>query len=516
MTQSRMGRSRAPEIAAAALALFLWGCPGSCATPAPKDAAPPVVLDGRLDPAEWGGKRLRADGRDIFVRLSLPKALTLQAADESVVVLLDVDGDPTTGSGLEYVQGETEYGAEIAIVFSPPGERPRLGGRSGEGVAVLLLPDGDGVPRRTAHDDFDFVFAPTVASRDFELRLSRGPVDRPEIAEALVSGTIAAHVLLVAKDTSLAWEESLGSLELPPLSAAEPSSPRTAASVPARRDDALRVVSWNVLFASPAKKPEPFARVLRALDPDVVLVQEWERASAADLESWFETNVGAEWNALDSEGWGVAVVARGALTRLGPARLARPREAPADAFRSDEAMRVAAAVVDTRLGRVAVGSIHLKCCGGDGSPEDRARVAEARLLRDTLASALAELGAEAPTLRILGGDLNLVGSDRPLEALASRLGADGGDLEIAEGRVLGDRAVYTWRGRRSRFTPGRLDYLLYGGGEVVEAFALDTARLSDAALIDAKIERDDSAASDHLALVLDVRPSSNRSVTEAP
>jgi len=74
--------------------------------------------------------------------------------------------------------------------------------------------------------------------------------------------------------------------------------------------------------------------------------------------------------------------------------------------------------------------------------------------------------------------------------------------------VLGDRAAYTWIQPWSRFSPGRLDWLLYDGSQATaaRAFALDVPRLDDAARTAAGLERDDGAASDHLPLVLDLRP----------
>ena len=56
------------------------------------------------------------------------------------------------------------------------------------------------------------------------------------------------------------------------------------------------------------------------------------------------------------------------------------------------------------------------------------------------------------------------------------------------------------------FTQGRLDWILYSDStlKVVNAFTLDTARLSDAALERMGFERDDSRASDHLPVVVDV------------
>jgi len=375
---------------------------------------------------------------------------------------------------------------------------------------VLPAQDPGEAPQPLPHEALDLVFAPTYAARDFELRVSRRVRGRPGLSAALADGTVSARLIGVGGDGSLRWSKSLGSVDLPPLA---PVPERFRATIPGRPDDAVRVVSWNVRFATPQRRPAPFARVLHALAPDVVLVQEWEKATASELRAWFETHLGGVWHAVDSAGWGVAVVARGPLERLGPARIERPEDAPADRFRPDQALRLSAAIVQTRLGPLAAASMHLKCCGPAGGPQDRARIAEARAIRATLRRALAALGGGGPVVRVIGGDLNLVGSRTPLDVLRRGLAAGGGDLAIARTDVLGDRALYTWRGAGSRYSPGRLDFLLYGGAEEVAAFVVDPSRLPDGVLASSGLRRDDAAASDHLALVLDVRPPPASSAT---
>lgn len=498
---------RSPRILVALFAIVAClARPGSAwCEPALRSGPLSPVIDGDL--GEWPeGTLLRADGHDLFVRVSLPGEITLQAAPYSLGLLLDVDGDPSTGSGLDGVQGDTsDAGAELAVVFSPPGVSSRSVGRGNEGVAALLLPDRgqDRAAEPVPHADLDLVFSPTYAAKDFEVRLSRRPRGQPELAAALTEGRVSARLVGVDREDSLAWSKPLGTVELPSLGA---EGPRVAARLPARPPDAIRIVSWNVLFATPMREPKPFARILRALDPDVVLVQEWERADAARLRTWFEEHVSGQWHALDSPGWGVAVISRGPLERLGPARVERPAEAPPDTFRPDQSLRLAAAVVETRLGPIAVASMHLKCCGPAGGLQDRARIAEAGRIRQTLADALEALGEARPTVRVFGGDLNLVGSREPLDVLKGGLARDGRDLEVARIEVLGDRALYTWRGVGSRYSPGRLDFLTFGGASAAGAYAVDTARLSQEVRAAAGLEADDSAASDHLALVLDVRP----------
>ena len=168
-------------------------------------------------------------------------------------------------------------------------------------------------------------------------------------------------------------------------------------------------------------------------------------------------------------------------------------------------MRFAGALVSTPLGYLAASSVHLKCCGSSGSPEDQMRISEAGAINRSLAEALS---MEPAALRIIGGDLNLVGSRPPLDVLRNGLDADGSDLEIADARDLGDSAYITWREDGNAFSPGRLDWAVYSGSAVRTArcFVLDARLLSDRALEVNGLDRTDADASDHLPLVVDLIP----------
>jgi endonuclease/exonuclease/phosphatase family metal-dependent hydrolase len=166
-------------------------------------------------------------------------------------------------------------------------------------------------------------------------------------------------------------------------------------------------------------------------------------------------------------------------------------------------VRFIAGIVETPAGDMGVASVHLKCCGSAESPEDERRLAEAESINAELAQAF----AEAP-IRVVGGDLNLVGSPEAMHVLRSGLDVDGADLTVAEALVLGDRIATTWSNPRGRFAPSRLDFALVGDAAagVSQAFVLDSRILTNAALSEAGLEGADTDASDHLPLVVDIRP----------
>ncbi len=143
--------------------------------------------------------------------------------------------------------------------------------------------------------------------------------------------------------------------------------------------------------------------------------------------------------------------------------------------------------------------------GSAGSSEDQQRISEAGAINRSMLEALS---VEPVQMRIISGDLNLVGSRPPLDVLRNGLDADGSDLEIADARVLGDAAYTTWREDGNIFTPGRLDYAVYSGSAVrqARAFVLDARVLSDRALDIAGLDPTDTDASDHLPMVIDLMP----------
>lgn len=456
-------------------------------------------------PSSFGA---HADGEFLYLRFTLPEKVTLQGAPVPVRLFLDLDDDPETRhAGLQQTSG---LGADLVVTFSPA----RPGGGRGGGVGIEGKGEGISVGGQSPTPGrLGLIFAPTTESSSFELRLKRpdGPtrpapeslslrlaVGRGDQSDRADRGSNPHHGS--ERKTEVAWESEILRVLLPPRSAERRLAPAIVAHLPTH----LRVVSWNVLFARPMSNPAPFARIFRALDPDVVLLQEWEKVDDLSLAAWFDTHVpkSTPWHARTSAGWGVALVSRTPLERLGVAAVDRPDGAPADDFRPDQSLRVVAARTQTRLGAVVMASIHLRCCGYAGSWQDQARIAETTAIHEMLESVF---DAEK-SIRVVGGDLNLVGSRQPLEILARGLGRGGGDLQPAQALVLGDVAYHTWRDPRSRFTPGRLDWILYDptAAREVTSFVFDTRGLQPEALARSGLEIGDSDASDHLALVLDL------------
>ena len=454
-------------------------------------AAPPIDLDGAFD--EWPEDRQAvADERFIYLQLGTPEVVTLQQAPWTIRVLVDTDASAATGRRPAW---NDEIGAELRLDMSPP-----YNGAVGNGVGAAWI--GDDRETQISRASSVFAWAPTHAEDAFELRIDRAELN-------LEGGPIVLQIVALDASGDPVWTREPVRIDLP----ARASAPVAVdATIPAKPDGAVRVLSWNVLWGSPMANPEPFDRVIHALEPDVILLQEWDDrnrdappVTEEELEKWFNYHEDTPvWSALKGGERGVAIVSRHPLERI-ETRTLRPDPADDSQVAIDRGIRVAAARIRTPAGELVAASLHLKCCGGFGGPEDSQRMAEARAIRATIRDAV---NARRPAMVVVGGDYNLVGSPEPLAMIADDTDSDGSDLVAADTRHLAGRVRFTWRQEGDRFPPGRLDYALVGdaGASIANAFIFDAESIADAALADIGVERSDTAVSDHLPLVVDILP----------
>lgn len=480
---SGMNASRHPTLLLACLALL---APTAA-------AAPPIDLDGRLN--EWADQPLAvADERAVYLRLDTPDTVTLQQAPWTVSVLIDADDSGETGQRLAW--DDAGMGVDLRLQMSPPYE-----GAIGNGVSIVRHAGGDTNPASTSTVAGAFAWAPTHAADAFEIRIDRAALH--------LRGPLTLRVAAFDSDGNTVWTRDPVRLDPPPLAE---NVFHADAEIPAKPDGAIRVVSWNVLWGSPMRNEESFDRFMRALRPDVLLLQEWDDRdrdsppySEKEIADWFNyTEDEPVWSAIKGGERGVSVVSRFPLERI-DTRTLKPAPAGDPEVDMDRGVRVAAARVRTPLGDLVAASLHLKCCGGFNGFEDAQRLAEARAIRETLRG---EVRADPPAMVVVAGDFNLVGSPAPRVMLASGTDADGSDLALADTVNLGRRLRVTWRNEGDRFPPGRLDYALVGdaGARIVNAFILDTASLSDDALREAGLQRHDTDISDHLPMIIDLAP----------
>ncbi|MEO0512918.1 MAG: endonuclease/exonuclease/phosphatase family protein [Planctomycetota bacterium] len=444
-----------------------------------------ITPDGAL--GDWPeGLYATADGVWLHGRFEFQREVTLHGAPFSTLVHIDADADTKTG---EQIDG---MGVDLVVEFSPtraPGVRrwgPEITTHTDRGGSVI-----DSM-------QIDFHAAPTASSRTFEYRLRRDLL--ADVLGLDPESTRAMAVRVVTPDgvRAIPSASAITRVEMPPLEAAVSGEP-----LPARPEGAVRVMTWNVLWGSPVESPGAFARILTATRPDIVLVQEWGRdgVSDRDIASWFDSHAawGGSWTAAKPiDVWGAAVLTHHTMTGTGPEAVY------ADGTRWDFPVRVAAATIQVDGGpSLAVASTHLKCCGHLGSDEDHRRLVEASAINNALRALADSTNADHI---LLGGDFNTDGTLAMLDVATMGLDDDGTTLDHAEPAVLGDNAFYTFGRPGMNTERKRLDYLLYpdAAAAVVNAFVLDTARLTNSTLERAGLQRADSAASDHLPVVVDL------------
>ena len=148
-------------------------------------------------------------------------------------------------------------------------------------------------------------------------------------------------------------------------------------------------------------------------------------------------------------------------------------------------------------------SVHLKASGAVRTREDERRFAEADAVNRIL---VGMKSVAEPDHVVFGGDFNLLGRTGVVDRATRMLDRDGSPLSVATAPVLGDpELVYTFgfEGLRSR-----LDYVTYSDNtlRVVNAFVLDTGVLDSESLAAMGLEAEDTAATDHLPVVVDLVP----------
>lgn len=439
----------------------------------------PAALDPADQPA--GAVDLRAlslshDERALRLRIAFDEVLNLQQ-DNDLVLYLDTDADASTG------QPFAGMGADVTFAF---------GARSG-----TVVTEAGTVEIRQA--DVGIVWAPTHAAREFEVELS---LDADVAGQPVFPGDTVLVALATPQSERLPQVEGgvtyvLGPVALPPYE--EPSL--------AQSPGTLRVLSYNVLRDNifEGAPREAFVRIVQALQPDILAFQEIYVRSGAetaalvtealplgDGETWYSGDAGSD-NLLVSR-WPVT------LERDLGGNSAFVVEMPADWDRD-----------------LLIVNAHTPCCTNEAGRQQETDLFM-QFIREVGQGTIQGVDPMAPYLLV--GDLNMVGTDRPLRTMLTGDIADnatygpdfapdldGTDLTDALPLHLGVPASFTWYSPGSSFPPGRLDFIVYTDSalEIENAFVLHTPHLSDEALAAAGLLATDTpTASDHLPVIADI------------
>ena len=296
----------------------------------------------------------------------------------------------------------------------------------------------------------------------------------------------------------------------------------------------VRVMSWNVKLSSilppDGVRNESFARIVRALDPDVIALQE---VMAPDLEAELARLMNGYIPLEDNQSWHVHTVSDNVIISRYPMRwrggeLTVPYPLPQLGLTNFH-YGFAASLLELPEGAdLLIVAMHNKSGGDESDVRFRQIHADAivRWMRDSRDSAQERFIPDYTPFVILG-DMNAVpdASQAPLETLLSGDIADeetfGPDISIDwDGTDMTDarpshnameRQYYTWRNDDLPFIPSALDRILYTDSvmTVRHRFVLNTTTLLPGELVTLGLLKSDTLYDgnpryyDHLPLVVD-------------
>ena len=295
---------------------------------------------------------------------------------------------------------------------------------------------------------------------------------------------------------------------------------------------AIRLLTWNVyrdsifppagqpVDASAANRPAQFARVLQALRPDVLCLQQVTMdaaRSAALVNEILPLPDGATWQAHAAED--TVIVSRFGINARSDGHVES----------GDRRRGHAIALLSTPRTSLYVVCAHFQ--SSDGLEDVAMRRHQAQMIVSTIRDAKEGRGAiplRPRTPFVVLGDFNAIDGTRFVDAIAaasvvsraSRGRTEGLDwdrsaLTDALPRHNGTGASrYTWRDDLDRFPPGILDRVLYSDSVLtsVNQFVLDTATMARDELVKARLRSIDVMADpqagihDHYPVVIDLVP----------
>jgi endonuclease/exonuclease/phosphatase family metal-dependent hydrolase len=503
-----------------ALLLILIGftaCTDQLQTPSPAGISRNIRIDGDFD--DWiqipvaiddlgdasnaeldlGQVSLHSDMSHIFLKINFHRELNLQRLDGTLMLLIDGDGNQTTGSDRHGLPG-----VDLIVYFSPEDpehpDRPHMG----VGVDMLTLTNGTTNSKAVGHSDIGFMLAPTYAANQVECRL-----DRNTALTGIPPMFQGDHLNLkwVLTDTNRLVTDQTDTLSHALTAQGQLAANMPGAvEIPSTALSAMRAMSWNVEYGNILKVPEISGRILKALNPDVILLQELTSANSGPmLETFFNETLhhpDHSWQVIFGQGGGRLRCAIASRFPLEPVAAFHLIPYPNDPNRH---LRVAGATISFDHKKILLASVHLKCCGRVGSEEDQTRIKEAGLIRQAVQDAMGTAHFDGV---VIGGDFNLVGGYAPLELLGKGLDPNQNDLAVVDSYHLDGTDNATWAKSSLPFVPGRLDYFLVSESSlsVAQSFIFDSTDFSKTWFSNQAMPDTDSAkASDHFPILVDLR-----------
>ncbi len=353
------------------------------------------------------------------------------------------------------------------------------------------------------HAAVGLLMGPTVSSTEFEVALARNAV--PAGGANLFLGDTVRFILTddaggdICPDSgSISYTFAAGTLPVP--------------TIPLERQDPshIRLMEWNVqsdgLFDGGSAEAAQ-DRLLKAVDPDMLIICEVWYHSATEVRDMIETHLpsgpGEAWYAVGIDGGNVIC----------------SRFPVLDSWLITPSYRNTAVLLDlpNQAKDLLLIASHWRCCSADADRQNEAD-AIVEFLRDAKTpGGLLDLPDGTPFL--MAGDLNLVGWRQQLLTIQSGdiqdegtygpdMAPDWGGLPFVpvQSRQPDARASYTWRNDFSSYYPGMLDWVLYTDSalDLHNHYVLETRTMTATTLATYGLQQYDTTdASDHAARVAD-------------
>lgn len=484
-------------------------------------AAEPIMLDGAF--GDWRGISPLLASRSaspldtlwitdsphyLYVSLAFRDSVNLQAMAGTLHLLLSPKEAGAFGQtvyGVPNVTASVDFSRLDKVQAGPRGAgfsvRPVVAQGLGAFVSPYVL---------------DIVAMPTWASPRFELRIARVPLpqlgflgSQVDITPVFVTTDSAVH----RSPTTAYRMHTRASL----------APHRRADSIPSPQAGVLRVAQWNVSEGS-FGKPEIHARLLAAVTPDVLMLDELPgQVTPDDLRRFFDLpalRALGHWNfvlagtggrqrtAVASRGYAIRPVEGMTAMHYAPGALdSLRRHTPVAGhllIGIEEAAQISSvgAWVKVRGTEVMFVPLDLQSGGYAGSLQDHLRVLQAEAIRGYLRAEEAQRNAFP---LVIAGDFNPVGSYRSVALLSHELFRMPGMVQSSSAR-LGERSLATWRSEAgAQFAPGQLDFTFFRGLRQRGGFIFTTEDLTDRLLASLGLTREASPrTSDHLIVVTDL------------
>ncbi len=255
----------------------------------------------------------------------------------------------------------------------------------------------------------------------------------------------------------------------------------------------FRVVSWNVQLGNLLEDKARSSRLLKALKPDVLLLQELSGGDTPEiLTSFLTKTLGGTWQVTLTESTGTL---RHHQLRSAIATSLHLQTSELIDSGSWRQLKAIFSTIECKKKPVNFISLHLRCCGGPTGEAEQQRQKEATAIQGFINS------HQSPRF-VIAGDLNLVGTTKPLEILQCDR------FSVVNAYQPDGLQNATWSDSSSSFTPGRLDWMLYSPQslEVINCFVLETSDLLPESLTPYNLlSKDTAELSDHLPLVADFK-----------